>query len=56
MMGHSLGGKIALYAGALDPRVCGVDGAGHTPPKESVLTAYRWLAEQFELPERPVEM
>ena len=28
-------------------------GTGHQPTEESIVLAYRWLAEQFDLPEQP---
>jgi hypothetical protein len=30
--------------------------SGHRPTEESLVLAYRWLAEQFGLPERPWEL
>ncbi len=32
---------------------CFMHMTGHQPTEESIRTAYRWLAEQFELPEQP---
>lgn len=31
-------------------------GSGHSPTEESLRKAYRWLAEQFDLPEQPWEL
>lgn len=36
-----------------DAAGCFLHMTGHQPTEESIVTAYRWLAEQFELPERP---